>query len=110
MKTAVVYNDLYQLQPKGERHWMTETNSLNCGLQVSSTVLPNCDFDVPVRVMNVKQEPITVSAGTIISTWEPVEVCEQSGVSDDAEKVCCEDPLLAEMVSRVDENVSDADR
>jgi len=72
-------------------------------------VLPTGDEDIPVRVMNVKEQPVTLPVGTVISTLEPVEVCSVDD-TDDNNKSEGEDPVLEEIISRVDEEVSTEDR
>ena len=59
--------------------WGTEPSHVRAGLHVSRTLVPqNAWSDVPVRVMNVKTEPIQLNAGTVIASLQPIEVVEKS--------------------------------
>jgi transposase InsO family protein len=56
-------------------HWGTKSVSTAEGIHVARTLMPTDRYaDVPVRVMNVQQQPCTVKAGTVISDLEPVSV------------------------------------
>ena len=49
-------------------------------LFVSQTLVPRDSWsDVPVRVMNVKKEPMTLTPGTIIADLQQVKVVENKG-------------------------------
>ena len=58
------------------KQWITEAHVIHCGLQVSSTALPSSDVDLPVRVLNPKNEDIKLDAGTVIFDLVAVEVCK----------------------------------
>ncbi len=109
LSTAVVYNDLGRLKPEKKQYWATEINTLRCGIQVSRTVLPDEDEDVPVRVLNVTQQPVSLKSGTVIANLESVDICDDSNASTVVQDVKGE-PLLEEMVSRVDSSVCLEDR
>jgi len=63
--------------------WGTEPSNVKAGLHVSQTLVPqNAWFDVPLRVMNVKTEPVRLNAGTVIASLQPVEVVEKASSHD----------------------------
>ena len=75
---------------------------------MSRTVVPDRDEDVPVRVINVTKNPVSVKAGTVISDLDSAQVCDVQN-----EAVASEQgpgPTLLGMVDDVDESVSDEDR
>jgi len=109
LPTRIIYNDLTQVYPKEQMQWSTEAHMMPCGLQVSGAVLPEGDVDIPVRVLNVKEYPITVSAGAVVSPLELVEVIDEGQeVAETSSRE--EDPVLVELVSRVDESVTEEER
>ena len=56
-------------------HWETEPAALQNGLLVARTLAPSDQYtDIPVRVMNLEEEPKLMKAGTVVSDLEPVEV------------------------------------
>jgi len=108
--TRIVYNDLSQIYPKEHTQWSTEPHVLKCGLQVSRVILPeDDDVNIPVRVLNVKEHPVAIAAGTVVSPLEMVEVCadEQKSSETDTSRL---DQLLAEMVDRVDASVTESEK
>ena len=104
LQTKVVFNDLANPRLEVELPWMTEAKTLSCGLRVSRTVPPDGDVDIPVRVVNTKPDPISLKRGTIISELEPVVVL--TGTNEPSRSKDDDDPILCEMVSRVDSSVS----
>ena len=73
LATRVVYNLLPNVD--GDVAWTTEPTHVTDGVYASRTVVPDDRFDdIPVRVMNVKPEPMIVRAGTSVASLQPVEV------------------------------------
>lgn len=109
LPTKVVFNDLTRPRPERGARWITEAQTLDCGLRISRTILPDGDVDIPVRAINTLPNPITLQGGTVISKLEAVEVCEtdeglpQSNLTES-------DPVIAELVSKVDQSLTAADR
>ena len=102
--TKVVYNDLTQIYPKGRMQWSTEAHTMTCGLEVTEAVLPDGDIDIPVHVLNLKEYPVIVPAGAVISPLELVEVKDDGHeVSETSSRE--EDPVLVEFVNCVDQSV-----
>ncbi|HSN24140.1 MAG TPA: hypothetical protein VLS45_08230, partial [Methylomicrobium sp.] len=108
--TKVVYNDLARIYGEDQPRWSTDTRVLRSGLRVPRVLLPDGDVDVPIRVLNTAEHPVTIPAGTVVSPIEPVEVCTDK--PDDANQSVNmdDDPVLVEMVDRVDESVTADER
>ena len=55
--------------------WGTKPATIVKGVHVARTLAPNNRFtDLPVRVMNVQSQPMTIKAGAVISDLEPVTI------------------------------------
>ena len=67
---------LHDIRASPESHqWETEPAALPCGLLVARTLTSSDRLeDVPVRVMNLDEEPRRIKAGTVVSNLEPVDV------------------------------------
>ena len=53
--------------------WETEPAALQSGLLVARTLTPTSQFsDVPIRVMNLDEEPKEMDEGAVVSDLEPV--------------------------------------
>jgi len=105
----VVYNDLTRMHDGGKLQWATEAQTLRCGLCVSRTLLRDGDVDIPVRALNTSPKSVQISACTVFSTLEPVELCR---MDDDPIQSCAmkNNPILVDLISRVDPSVTTADR
>jgi len=58
--------------------WGTEPNYVTPGVHVSRTLVPHNKWtDVPVRVMNVSTQPISLKSGSPVADLWPVEVVDQ---------------------------------
>ena len=63
-----------------DQDWSTEVSCAKDGLHVSRTLIPrNVWTNIPVRVMNVKSEPMSLESGTVIADLQQVEVVETKG-------------------------------
>jgi len=61
-----------------DEDWSTEVSNVQDGLFVSRTLVPRDTWsDVPVRVMNVKKEPMSLATGTIIADLQQVKLIEK---------------------------------
>jgi predicted aspartyl protease len=69
LPTKVMYND-HTTRASAPSQWITEAHTMPCGLQVSSTILPDGDSGVPVRVLNPSSCDIALKAGAVISNLE----------------------------------------
>jgi hypothetical protein len=56
--------------------WATEPCQPSAGLHVAGAVVPDRNYAVPVRVMNLLPRPVTVLSGTVLSELSPVEACQ----------------------------------
>jgi len=66
--------------------WSTELSCVRDGLHVSRTVIPrNSWTDIPVRVMNVKEEPIALKSNTVMSNLQEVNVVNKDTQSSSVE-------------------------
>ena len=69
----VMFHGASKSQP--DQRCETEPAALRCGLLVARTLTPIDQFeDVPMRVLNLDDQPRRVKAGTVISDLEPVDV------------------------------------
>ena len=66
--------------------WSTELSCVRDGLHVSRTLTPrNIWTDIPVRDMNVKEEPITLKSNTVMSNLQEVNVVNEDTQSTSVE-------------------------
>ena len=56
--------------------WMTEAKEIETGLCSSRTIIPDQCNDIPVRILNVMDKPVSLKAGSILSKLDKVEVIE----------------------------------
>ena len=64
-------------------NWGTESVHVKTGLHVSRTLVPQDVWsDIPVRVMNVKEEPMMLKPGMIIANLQQVEVVDEVSSCD----------------------------
>ena len=71
--TKTVYSNLKATWDPDGASWMTESGVTGRGLQVARTLVPNLLTDVPVRVMNVLDYPVTWEKGSVVNTLESVD-------------------------------------
>jgi RNase H-like domain found in reverse transcriptase/Reverse transcriptase (RNA-dependent DNA polymerase)/Integrase core domain/Integrase zinc binding domain/Zinc knuckle len=86
--------------------WATEPNLLKSGLQVARVLLPSRLVDVPVRVLNTTDHPITVEASAELTECAAVnvnQITETQPTSNDLEH-------LEKLIEGVDPSVSDAEK
>ena len=57
--------------------WMTDAKEIADGICSARTLVPDKCIDVPVRIVNVLEVPISLKAGFVVSELENVEVVEQ---------------------------------
>ena len=55
---------------------MTEAKEIETGLCSSRTIIPDQCNDIPVRILNVMDKPVSLKAGSILSELDKVEVIE----------------------------------
>ena len=72
---------------------------------VARTLLPNRMNELPVRLLNVTDEPIKLGKHTVVSELEPLRPVEAREVQLDHQSV--EDPIVNEMVDKIDSIVPD---
>jgi hypothetical protein len=106
LPVSIVYNGLEYRQLSSGDAWCTEIAEPKPGLRVSRTVIPERSSDVPVRVMNVTKQAITIEADEVVSDLQQVTPCStmasfEEDISDEQAAV------LRDLVNRVDEAVTD---
>ena len=69
-----VYSNLKATRDTGRASWMTESGEAAHERQVARTLVPNRLLEVPVRVMNVSDQPVTWEKGAAVSILEQVFV------------------------------------
>ena len=76
---------------------------------MSRTLIPDSRFeDIPIRVMNVHSEPITMRKGTDVATLQPLEILgRQVGVRGEADRntPVVSQQFIGELVGGVDGSV-----
>ena len=100
--TKTVYSNLKATRDPDGASWITESGVTGRGLQVVRTLVPNLLTDVPVRVMNILDYPVTWEKGSVVSTLEPVDVIP-SPVSDTGPAV--DKSFKTELLTAVDEKL-----
>ena len=72
---------------ENDLQWGTEPNTMTKGVHVSRTIIPEDRLcDIPVRVMNVSNEPIQLSVGMTVANLHPVSVLETATLQDKRRK------------------------
>ena len=102
--TSVQYSDLSAVSGKGSVDWVTETRLLRPGVHVSRTVVPERSEDVPVRVVNLTDDPVPIRAGTVVANLDVAEVCGADELTTPKERRDA-DPVLQSLVEKVDSSV-----
>ena len=75
ISAKVVFKRLQGEQKVAGVGWATEPAVRAGGIHVSRTLVPESRFeDIPVRVMNVHTEPITLHKCTDVTALQPLEV------------------------------------
>ena len=93
--------------------WSTEISCIKDGLLVSHTLIPQDTWtDVPVRMMNVKEQPVTIESGTVVADLEQVSVIGQHDTYDseatDAKQIDEESESKTEYIQKLIEGVDDS--
>ena len=84
--------------------WVTETRLLRPRVHVSRTVVPERSEDVPVRVVNLTDDPVPIRAGTVVVNLDVAEVCGADKLTTPKERRNA-DPVLQSLVEKVDSSV-----
>ena len=87
----------------------TDTRELKGGVLVARSLLPNRADNLPVRVMNVSQDPVVLPKNTVISSLEHVETISNqvTGQTSSPKESTEATAVIEDMMSRVDPDVSD---
>ena len=82
VSAKVVWRDLREYP--ADVDWSTEPAQLRPGVHVARTLIPQDQLNnVPVRILNVLNEPVVVPAGTSLTELQPVEVTGMIGDDGD---------------------------
>ena len=54
--------------------WVTETGVRDSGLHVSRTLVSDTDLHVPIRLMNLFEQPVIIKKGTFLAEMQPVSI------------------------------------
>jgi len=93
--------------------WSTELSHVIDGLHVSRTLIPRDAWtDIPVRIMNVKKQPISLQPGIVISDLQQVEVVKEATQSDSDEpkvkQVDCDTHPVVSCLQKLIDGVDDS--
>ena len=92
-------------------HWATCTRECSPGLYVAGSVMPNRSWDLPVRVLNVKNQDCTLLKGESLASGEAVQPLDdephQEEKENRKEKVKA---LVEDVLNRVDDTVTDEEK
>jgi len=89
-------------ESKTDIQWGTENVTIKSGQYVSRTLLANDRLsDVPVRVINVRSEPVHLNAGIIIADVQAVTVIENQLAEDSHVKKVCSTKQENEMSKEI---------
>ena len=81
--------------------WMTDASEIKTGVCSARTIVPDQCKDIPVRIVNVMDQPVHLKAGLIVSELQAVEVIE----INDPEVTISNSEHLNSMLKDVDETV-----
>lgn len=115
VKTAVVFGEVSSEAESTPKTWSTQPAEVKAGLLVARTLLPNRATDLPVRLLNVTNSPVSVTRNTVLSDLEPVEPVVMNStnevVSNGVDVTNSVSPetvdVIEEMMSRVDTTTPD---
>jgi len=88
--------------------WGTEASTVQDGVHVSRTVIPDDRLtDIPVRVINVNNEPIHLVAGAVLSDLQAIEIV--ANIESKSKSVGEEKPVFIEkLMSDVHDSVPES--
>ena len=97
----------------GDEDWSTEVTSVQDGLFASRTLVPRDSWsDVPVRVMNVKEEPMLLTPGMVIADLQQVKVIGDEGERKQAAantgQAECNEESVPEYIQKLVDGVDDS--
>ena len=95
------------LREEKRSQWVTCINQLSAGVSVAQVIISPRLTEIPVRILNMNSEPVTLTAGEFIADLASVEVYDTRGVVSD---VSNQDEAIAKIVANMDDAVSPAER
>jgi len=115
LSTKAVHDGLAIGEQSSSLTWATVPTECKDGLLVARSIMPNRVKELPVRVMNVTEEPVKLSRGTFITGLQPVtpvqtERQEMSTVQghggDDKKSQATDEEIIEIVMAKVHESVS----
>jgi len=103
VRTGVMYRDSWAFREPVDMQWATARKEIRPGLHVSGTVIPNESVVAYVRVANLRDEPVQLDKGTVLTELEPVQVLTGSEPGPAATPA-----HIAEMLERVDPSIPES--
>lgn len=93
--------------------WGTEPSCVQAGLYVSRTLVPQGVWsDVPVRMMNVSEQPVTLNSGTPITDLQQLEVLSDISFKDSdltqAKQIGNDNQQIPDFVKKLLDEVDDS--
>ena len=84
--------------------WASESTKVQPGLQVARVVIESEAKHVPIRVLNVNEEPIHLEKGKIFGQLESVQLIEEATTKEQEPYEECIDELLSKVDTSVEES------
>lgn len=106
LTTKAIYSQLISEQSADSESWATQSSEMRPGFFVARTVLPNRANDLPVKVVNTNNHPITIGKNSVVSLLEPLSPLTPNaqGCVQNIEE---EDELIESLMSKIDDSVTD---
>ena len=105
--TKTVYSNLKATQDAAGPSWITESGETAHGLQTARTLVPNRLLEVPVRVTNVLEHPVTWEKGDTVNSLEQVDIMtpttEETGPAPDL-------TFKVDLLAAVDKEIQSAEK
>ena len=95
---------LGSLRYSSSDNWLTESHEIEGGVQVARTLLSDSFDRALVRVMNVKDHPVTIAKGTNIGELAPVDAIDQTSAPARIEPITEE--ILVDLLEKIHEDVT----
>ena len=103
----VVYSGAPTRAVVDDGEWITETAQPVSGLFVSRAIMPERSNELPVRVLNINKDDISLPAGLLLANLEPANDSTSADCSPDNSVELLRSQMIADLVSRIDNDVPD---
>lgn len=115
--TKVVFNDLNldysqsepprNMEQESASAWGTEPHEIKNGILVARALLPNRAENLPVRIMNVTDEPVGLNKDTVVGSLEPLQPLPPPSPQPSLNEPAEYGAIVDDMMSKVDSSVPD---